>query len=485
MRSVSLLVSVVALGLLWQATRTDAQSPPVMIRQDPISFRDVVKTVLPAVVSIESKTQSSRGNRSRRATPDGEENFRKFFEELERRQNEGPPGEQTVGFGSGYIVDTKGIVLTNNHVVEGADYVEITMMDGRKFTSKDIKGDSRTDLAIVRIDPKGSKLPWLEFGDSNQMEIGDRVLAIGAPFGLSGSVTHGIISAKSRDLNLNRYDDFIQTDAAINPGNSGGPLVNLDGKVVGINSAIKSRTGGFQGVSMAISSNLAKSVYQALVRDGVVKRPYIGIEAMLNTSSEVLSAYGLDHGGVIIGKVRDRSPALKGGLQADDAIAAINGKAIKDIRDLQRTIASQPVGETIKIDILRNGKPMTATVKLEEEPENYGLETRRRVPRGINIEGDGIEVEGVGMSVATVSAAQAEQRGLAQKGGAVITAVEAGSYAQRSGLSPGLVITKVNRKPVLNAAEAKKAIEESAGGDGALLHVQLNDAQAVVLLKIR
>lgn len=464
--------------------------PPATLRSDPISFRDVVKAAMPAVVSVESRATVSRngkvrGSRSTDETP-VPDNFRKFLEEQERKYGEGSASagtEQTIGFGSGFIVDVKGIVVTNNHVVENAEVVEITLTDGRKFKSTDIKADQRTDLAIVRLDTKGTKLPSLEFGDSNQMEIGDRVLAIGAPFGLSGSVTHGIISAKSRDLKLNRYDDFIQTDAAINPGNSGGPLINLEGKVVGINSAIKSRNGGFQGVSMAISSNMARTVLDALVRDGVVKRPYIGIEAA-EATPDAMAQLGLPNGCVLIGKVRDRGPASKGGLKADDAITSINGKSIKDIRELQRTIAGQAVGSTIDINVLRDGKPMALKVKLEEEPENYGGPGFPR-NRRVTVDNEGITVEHAGIELANVSATQTEQRGLNQKGAAAIISVEPGSIAHAAGLRPGMVIAKVNKKAVTSAAEAKVAIEGTINGDGALLHVQVDGAMVVVLLKAK
>src|SRR5205807_2344271 len=183
-------------------------------------------------------------------------------------------------FGSGFIIDPKGVVLTNFHVVDGADRVEISLKDGRKFFSKEIKGDRKNDLAIVRFTP-GSPLPYLQLGDSDAMEIGDRVLAVGAPFGLAGSVTAGIVSAKGRDgLSPERavYEDYLQTDAAINPGNSGGPLVNMEGKVIGINTAIRTRTGGFQGVGLAITSNVAKNIVDQLTRDGVVHRGYLGIK---------------------------------------------------------------------------------------------------------------------------------------------------------------------------------------------------------------
>lgn len=468
-----------------------AQTAPSVLRSDPVSFRDVVKATMPAVVSIEAKAHVGRSGRLRTQRPvddsDVPDNFRKFFEDLERRQNDssGPSIEQKIGFGSGFIVDAKGIVVTNNHVIENAEMVEITLADGRKFSSKDIKGDQRTDLAIVRFDPRGTTLPALEFGDSNQMEVGDRVLAIGAPFELSGTVTHGIISSKNRDLRLNHYDDFIQTDAAINPGNSGGPLINLEGKVIGITSAIKSNTGRFQGVSMAISSNMAKNVFNSLVRDGVVKRPYIGIEAALNTTPDVLAQYGAPNGGVIIGKVRERSPALKGGLKADDTIVAINGKAIHDIRELQRTIANQSVGVTIDVDVVRDGKTLTLKVKLEQEPENYVGNLGQPKNRKITVDDEGVTVKKAGLELADLTATQAEQRGITQKGAAVIKSVAFGSIAQQAGLSPGLVIVKVNKKPVTSAADAKEAIEETISGDGALLHVQDNQATAIVKLKAK
>ena len=238
--------------------------------QELTSYRNIVKQVLPAVVSIESrvkpktKTTAQKGQDRKRTPFDDQvpEEFRRFFEEFQQQPFQMPEETPVQGFGSGFIVDSKGVILTNYHVVAGADSVEVTLQDGRTtFTSKDIHGDRKTDLAIVRIDPKGKKLPSLELGDSATMEIGDRVLAIGAPFGLTGTVTAGIVSAKGRNgLNVNMYEDFLQTDAAINPGNSGGPLVNLEGKVIGINAAIRSRTGGFQGVGLAIPSNMAKNV---------------------------------------------------------------------------------------------------------------------------------------------------------------------------------------------------------------------------------
>src|SRR5262249_25700646 len=210
-------------------------------------------------------------------------------------------------------------------VAAGADEGRIELRDGRKFFSKDIKSDPKTDLAIVRIETK-EPLPYLTFGDSAAMEIGDRVLAVGAPFGLMGSVTHGIVSAKGRSgLNVNMYEDFLQTDAAINPGNSGGPLINLEGKVVGINAAIKSRTGGFQGVGLAIASNLAKTVVPALLKDGVVRRPYLGMQTQ-DLAPEVFARLGLKEGGVVVSEVFPGTPSSKAGLQPGDLLTHFGGK---------------------------------------------------------------------------------------------------------------------------------------------------------------
>ncbi len=277
------------------------------------SYRDVVKKVLPAVVSIESRTKPAPVRKRRRVPLDEQvpEELRPFFDFGDGDDAPEPRG----GFGSGVLVDAKGVILTNFHVVEGASQVVVHLSDGRKFTSKDVKSDPKTDLAIVRIEAPAA-LPFLELGDSDAMDIGDRVLAVGAPFGLTGTVTHGIISAKGRSLQLNMYEDFLQTDAAINPGNSGGPLVSLDGKVIGINAAIKSRSGGFQGVGLAIASNMVKSIMPQLLKDGVVRRGYLGVQIKEILEPEVASRLGLKEGehGVLVTRVFDDTPGA-GGLE--------------------------------------------------------------------------------------------------------------------------------------------------------------------------
>ena len=265
------------------------------------------------------------------------------------------------------------------------------LKDGRKFVTKDIKADPKTDLAIVRIQAKARCLTW-SWATASSMEIGDRVLAVGAPFGLTGSVTAGIISAKGRSLNMNMYEDFLQTDAAINPGNSGGPLVNLEGKVIGINAAIKSRSGGLQGIGLAISSNLVKHVETSLVKYGTVHRGYLGV-GIDEVDNETLATHlGVKTGhGVIVTQVFANGPAAKAGVKEGDVITALGGKPVQDMRSLQWAVAELPKGDPLKLSVIHDGKPETLSVVIAEQPPTFGTTqaprpvcrrpSKRRFPR--------------------------------------------------------------------------------------------------------
>jgi serine protease Do len=453
------------------------------------SYRDVVKQVLPAVVSIESKVKAKKGNgvirRGRgqqpfEMPPGAPEQFRKFFEEPQRQPEDQPmPREQAIGFGSGFIVDPAGVIVTNNHVVDGADEVEVTLTDGRKFKSTDIKTDEDTDLAIVRVKAT-DKLPALKFGDSSLMEIGDRVLAVGAPFRLSGTVTNGIISAKGRDLGR-RYDDFLQTDAAINHGNSGGPLVNLAGEVVGINAAIKSESGGFQGIGFAVSSNTARNVMTQLQNSGVVKRGYLGIEMVGEVSPEVAARLGMkEHEGVVVARVVPNSPAAKAGLKADDVITAVNGQAVRDNRTLLRSVGNMAIGKSTDVTVLRDGKPQNLSLTLEEQPKGYG---KAPTPTGgSRIERQTVAVEKFGLELVDLPADRTDAFGVT--GGALVVRVDADGAAAEAGIGQGLVITKVDRKDVTSADAAKKAIEQGDATKGVLLHLRSDRGiTSIVLLK--
>jgi serine protease Do len=455
------------------------QNPvPIAPANEVKSYRDIVKKVLPAVVSIEGQVkQKASGDsqtprkRPRFDDPSIPEEFRKFFEEF-------GPGQldmeeiPVAGFGSGFLVDPKGIILTNYHVVSGVDHVKVQLRDGRKFTSRDIHGDQKTDLAIIRIDAK-EKLPFLDMGDSDTMEIGDRVLAVGAPFGLTGSVTSGIVSAKGRNgLNVNMYEDFIQTDAAINPGNSGGPLINLDGKVIGINSAIKTRNGGFQGVGLAIASNFAKNIMQSLLKDGVVRRGYLGVQ-MTDLTPDVAARLEIpNQQGVVVGNVIDGTPADKAGIQPADIVTGIAGKPVKDGRELQQSVANSPINKPVEFQIVRDGKPKTISVTIEEQPKDFGnvRVSRSRVPRE---DPENVGLSKLGVSVRDMTPDLAQQMGFKQKAsGAVITKVNPDSPAADAGLARGMLITRIDKQPVQSAQDARQLVEKGSLEKGLLLQVQ-------------
>lgn len=443
------------------------------------SYRDVVKKVLPAVVSIEARSRPVKARQSpRRGQGFGDlpipEEFRKFLEERGMPFNfEFDDGNfiPPTGMGSGFVVDPKGIILTNHHVVAGADQVEVTFPDGRKFLSKDIRVDKKTDLAIVKIEAK-EPLPYLELGDSNAIEVGDRVLAAGAPFGLTGSITQGIISAKGRrNVSLNMYEDFLQTDAAINPGNSGGPLVNLEGKVIGINTAIKSRTGAFQGVGLAIPSNMAKEVYESLVKEGVVRRGYLGV-AVRELAPEIAARVGAVQGGVLVSEVTEGRAADKAGIKEGDVITAVAGRPIKSGVELQQIVARLPVNKTTEVAVVRDGQPMVVPVVIEEQPEDLQRVRQRRRPANAFERGEDVSLDKLGVQVNELTEETAETLGL--RGGAkglLITEVEPDSAAALAGLRRGMVITKIDNKGVTTPQAAQKMLSKASLEKGILLQI--------------
>jgi serine protease Do len=450
------------------------------------SYKDVVKKVLPAVVSIEAKgkpkvaaAKMPEGSAppSFHLPPGIPDELRKELEKFHKQQ---PMPEDAVpgrAFGSGFVVDPKGVILTNNHVVNGADEVIVHFEDGRNFVSKDIKKDPKTDLAIVRIEAKES-LPYLKLADSAAVEIGDRVLAVGAPLGMTGSVTAGIISAKGRDIHMNAYEDFLQTDAAINPGNSGGPLVNLDGEVVGINSAIKSGTGGFQGIGLAISSNMVKNVLEQLLENGTVHRAYLGV-LVQQLDPEVGERLGLaGKSGVVLSKVMAGSPAAKAGLQDGDIVTEIAGHAVKDPRGLQGVVAGLPIGKPVDVTVYRDGTNKVVSVKTEEQSESFGTAKEEA-------ESDHTALGKIGVKVTELTAEKAKQFGYPEKTeGVVITEVEPNGVASDAGLKNGMLIVKVDQQPVKTVEEVQKALEKGALEKGILLQVRAaQGGTSYVLLK--
>jgi len=470
-----LALAVGAVGGVMISDRLQGQAikplnPPLEIT----SFRDVAKRVLPAVVSIEAKVDLTQRAKAdplpAPALPPGiPEEFRRFFE-LMPPTNPLPPSPN-LGFGSGVLISADGIVLTNSHVVDAADSVEVTLEDGRSYTSKDIRRDSKSDLAVIKLN-SDKPFPFLTFADSDQVEVGDRVLAVGAPFGLTGSVTHGIISAKSRqNLRLNQYEDFLQTDAAINPGNSGGPLIDLTGRIVGINAAIRTRSGGFQGVGLAISSNLARDVAEQLMKHGVVRRGYlgVGIRALTEELAARLGVPGKT--GVVVTKVYANSPAANAGLQVGDVITHIGGNDINDLNTLPKIVAKLPIGQPTELRYVRDGTPALTNVTIETQPEDFGTRSQTlNAPRPVEPRGQ--TDANYGLSVATLTPEAAARLGYPRgTTGVLITAVDRGSAAFDAGLSPGQVIIKVDRTKVNTVDDWFAAMQKVDPGQGALLHL--------------
>jgi len=441
---------------------------PAALPRELTSYRDVVKRVLPAVVSIETRAKPKPG-----ARPNPQ-----FFDDPnlpeEFRRPPGVPADPNrLGFGSGFFVDPSGVVVTNYHVVEGAEIAIVHLQDGGKFASKNIRRDRRTDVALILLDMKDVHFPALEFGDSDAMEIGDRVLAVGAPFGLAGSVTQGIVSAKGRNgLHMNMYEDFLQTDAAINPGNSGGPLVSLEGKVVGINAAIKSKSGGFQGVGLAVASNLAKNIVPALRTIGTVQRGYLGAH-IRELDRDVADRLGAPkEGGVVVAEVFDKTPAAKAGLNAGDIITSIGGKTVKDGNMLQRVVASLPIAKAVDIDVVRAGKTQRLTVVIEEQPADYGVVVGAPAPRNNRPFPNAVPLDALGVDVAELSGDLADDLGY-RKGvqGVVITRVHGGGLASISNLRVGTVISKIDDADVTTTASAQKAVQAADLTRGIVLQI--------------
>ncbi|HNR78589.1 MAG TPA: trypsin-like peptidase domain-containing protein, partial [Parvularculaceae bacterium] len=307
-------------------------------RGTPDSFADLAEQLSPAVVNI-SSARKAPGDSGGSTSP------------LQRKFS-----PQAVSLGSGFIVDPSGIIVTNNHVIDNAEQVTVTMHDGREFTAAIRAVDRETDIAVLELETPPSKLPYVNFGDSNGARVGDWVMAIGNPFGLGGTVTVGIISARNRDIDAGNFDDFIQTDAAINRGNSGGPLFDMNGKVVGINTAIYSQTGGSVGVGFAVPADLASVVVDQLLRHGETRRGWLGV-SIDEMTPKLATELGFDRPrGAVVSVVRPNSPALAAGLKPNDVILDFNKKPVNSVRDLTRAVADTPVGATVPVTVLREGK---------------------------------------------------------------------------------------------------------------------------------
>jgi serine protease Do len=425
------------------------------------SFAPVIKKVSPGVVKVFTTVKAQKTGLSDGS--DMPDLLRRFFGDqfqgrMPRRGLDMPRQE---GVGSGVIATKDGYILTNNHVVENADEVKVALQDGREFTAKVIGRDPKSDVAVIKIDAKD--LPAVAMADSDKVEVGDVVLAIGNPFGIGQTVTTGIVSAKGRGNMGLDYEDFIQTDAAINPGNSGGALVDADGRLVGINTAILSRSGGNQGIGFAIPVNLARDVMGSLIKDGHVTRGYLGVMIQDLTPALAKQFKLKDTTGALVGDVTPKGPADKAGLKSGDLLVEFNGKKVTDSRHLKLEVARTQPGETVPVKILRDGTAKTLEVTVKTLP---GTE---EVAKNDKSSGDTGTLNGVGVTDLDSNARQQFSVPETVKG-AVVTEVKPDSAAAEAGLKPGDIIQEINRKPVKNAEEAVR-LTENPGDKTTLLRV--------------
>jgi len=475
------------LSIAFNASLSLAQEGGIeSLRQFAKAFASVGRQVSPSVVYIEVESTSPVSTMRQLPTPFGDDwpfsddFFRRFFgEEFPGfpRGDEPRSERRAISQGSGFVFATedklfsdRAYILTNNHVVRNADSIRVTLQDGREFDAI-IKGrDPRSDVAVIELRAGG--LPALPLGSSSDLEVGEWVIAIGNPFGLRHSLTVGVVSAKGRSsLGINDYEDFIQTDAAINPGNSGGPLVNLDGEVIGINTAIFTRSGGYMGVGFAIPIDLAREIANQLIDSGEVTRGFLGI-VIQQLTPELAESFDIEQRqGILISQVSDDSPAAKAGLQPGDVIVAFRGEPVTDIGHFRNRIALLPPDSREQLTIIRDGERQNISVTIGKLTED------EREPSGPTQ-----SAAEIGLTVQTLTPQLAQRFGVEEQAGVIVTAVTRGSIAERAGIQTGSVISQVDRKPAGSAAEFNRAIDASIEDKRVLLLVRTGEVQQYIVL---
>jgi serine protease Do len=483
MAGAAALVGLTAAGTQWPAhfdvfAPAQAQvSAAVGRAEQPVGFADIVQRVKPSVISVKVRL-GNRGEGEDAAGSPMERFFQQFGDSDGPRQ--GPPmrrGRGTMmGQGSGFFISADGFAVTNNHVVEGADKVEVTTDDGKTYSAKVIGTDPRTDLALIKVEG-GSDFPYAKLSDGKP-RIGDWVLAVGNPFGLGGTVTAGIVSANGRDIGNGPYDNFMQIDAPVNKGNSGGPAFNMQGEVAGVNTAIYSPSGGSVGIAFAIPASTVKTVVAQLKDRGTVTRGWIGVQVQPVTP-EIADSLGLKSAtGALVADPQPDSPAARAGIAAGDIITAVNGASIKDSRELARTIAGYVPGNSVKLDVTRNGQSRTVDVTLGKLPDQQVAAADAGSPSaGAQASPD---VPRLGLSVAPAAEAG---RG---RNGVVVTDIDPDGAAAAQGIRRGDVILDVAGKPVQTPADIRTALSSAAGGQrkSVLMRVQTGDASRFIAVPL-
>lgn len=434
------------------------------------SFAPLAERLSPTVVNIKVIKVEKTGMTGMPGMRGGNQDpFGDFFEHFFNQPGMTPRDQKVVGAGSGVIINSNGTILTNNHVVEGAKDVKVTLADQKEFSAKVLGRDPKTDLAVLKVDAKEA-LPAAALGDSDALRVGDWVIAIGNPFGLSHTVTSGIVSAKGRVIGEGPYDNFIQTDASINPGNSGGPLFNMAGQVVGINTAIIPNG---QGIGFAVPVNTAKPLIPQLITTGEVTRGYLGVNIQ-NVTPDLAKALNLgDHKGALVASVVEGSPAEKAGVERGDVIVSYNGKTVKDSHDLPFMVAETPVGKDATLTILRDGQEKNLNITVGKLASNDTSEESTAAP-----------AQGKwGMQLQNITPDIADQLGVKAGSGVLVSGVRPDSPADQASIKRGDVILEVNKKPVKSVADLKNQIAKSKDKDSLLLLVQRDNATIYIALK--
>jgi serine protease Do len=458
------------------------------------AFSQLAKQLEPSVVNIsttyepkQTSAQAPRGNNNRRrAVPNDDDEsddpmndfFNRFFGNPGESPR-GPQGRKGQALGSGVIVDSQGYILTNNHVVEKADRIQVTLAGTTtKLEAKLIGSDADTDLAVIKIDAHKA-LTAAKIGNSDSVQVGDWAVAIGSPFGLQATVTAGIISAKERDLGDHQFQRFLQTDARINPGNSGGPLLAINGDVIGINTAIVSGSGGYQGVGFALPINTAAKVYNQIIKNGKMTRGAIGVQFNNENKAELLAVYGAKEG-VFVSEVTPGMPAEKAGIHAQDVIIAINDKPVKDGQDLVGRISDMPIGSQVKLTVLRDKKRQDFMVKIGDRSEvvNTSLGIERPDSGGSQSGKSEATPAKFGVSIETPSQAKKDAMGFKEKGGVLVSEVIPGSFAEDIGLLENDMILAINRQPVESTADVQRIQGTLKAGDPVAFHVMRSPGMA-------
>jgi serine protease Do len=497
-KSIHTAITAAALGaiLFWgsqslvlshaSSSLTSTTNPVAVSMAGPPSngFTDVAKAVTPAVVNITTVT-ADRVSEGRSGQDELRDRMEEFFggpngpfgpRGFPGPQGPGEPrGHRGGGQGSGVIVSSDGYILTNNHVIDNAREVTVTLPDKREFKGKIVGTDPKTDLAVVKID--GQNLPTVAWGDASKLQVGEYVLAVGNPFGLNSTVTLGIVSALGRGrMGITQYEDFIQTDAAINPGNSGGALVNTRGELVGINTAIFSQSGGYQGVGFAVPTSMSKPIYESLIKTGKVVRGYLGI-GIQDLNQDLAKSFRMkETKGALVSDVKEDSPASQAGLKQGDVITSYQGAGIEDAIALQRMVTRTGVGTKVPVKVIRDGREKELTITIGEQPDTAKI---------AKVESGEKDYAFAGVAVQDLDRDTAQELGIKGKTqGVIVTNVEPDSGAEKAGLMRGDVIREINRQPVKSVKDFEKASSAVKKGENVLILINRHGASLFLSAKV-